>query len=57
MSNSTAFARSDGAMTDQKLARLADLIKTWGRELGFQQVGITDTELSAHEDHLDAWLE
>tara|TARA_R110001583_G_scaffold11519_1_gene51864 strand:- start:1549 stop:2676 length:1128 start_codon:yes stop_codon:yes gene_type:complete len=57
MSNSTAFARSDGAMTDQKLARLADLIKTWGRELGFQQVGITDTELSAHESHLDAWLE
>ena len=57
MSNSTAFARSDSAMTDQKLARLADLIKTWGRELGFQQVGITDTELSAHEDHLDAWLE
>ncbi|WP_423841360.1 tRNA epoxyqueuosine(34) reductase QueG [Vreelandella glaciei] len=57
MSNSTAFARSDGAMTDQKLARLADLIKTWGRELGFQQVGITDTELSTHEAHLDAWLE
>ena len=57
MSNSTAFARSDSAMTDQKLARLADLIKTWGRELGFQQVGITDTELSAHESHLDAWLE
>jgi epoxyqueuosine reductase len=44
-------------MTDQKLARLADLIKTWGRELGFQQVGITDTELSVHESHLDAWLE
>jgi len=57
MSNSTAFARSDSAMTEQKLARLADLIKTWGRELGFQQVGITDTELSAHESHLDAWLE
>ncbi|CAO1662435.1 tRNA epoxyqueuosine(34) reductase QueG [Halomonas sp. NYA30] len=57
MSNSTAFARSDSAMTDQKLARLADLIKTWGRELGFQQVGITDTELSVHESHLDAWLE
>ncbi|EHJ91271.1 tRNA epoxyqueuosine(34) reductase QueG [Vreelandella boliviensis] len=44
-------------MTDQKLAHLADLIKTWGRELGFQQVGITDTELSVHEAHLDTWLE
>lgn len=57
MSNSAAFARFDAAMTDQKLARLADLIKTWGRELGFQQVGITDTELSAHEALLDTWLE
>jgi epoxyqueuosine reductase len=57
MPNSTAVARSSNAFTDEKLARLADLIKTWGRELGFQQVGITDTELSAHEAHLDAWLE
>ncbi len=57
MPNSTAVARSSNAFTDEKLARLADLIKTWGRELGFQQVGITDTELSTHETHLDAWLE
>lgn len=57
MPDSTALARPNIAMTDQQLARLADLIKTWGRELGFQQVGITDTELSAHEAHLDAWLE
>ena len=57
MSTSTAFARSHRAMTDQTLAHLADLIKTWGRELGFQQVGITDTELSAHEAHLETWLE
>ncbi|MCL5427486.1 MAG: tRNA epoxyqueuosine(34) reductase QueG [Gammaproteobacteria bacterium] len=57
MPNSTAFAHSSQALTDEALARLADLIKTWGRELGFQQVGITDTELSAHEAHLDAWLE
>ncbi|MGP9567776.1 tRNA epoxyqueuosine(34) reductase QueG [Halomonas sp. AOP5-B2-8] len=57
MPDSTAVKRSSDALTDEKLARLADLIKTWGQELGFQQVGITDTELSAHEAHLDAWLE
>ncbi|MEA2118295.1 tRNA epoxyqueuosine(34) reductase QueG [Halovibrio sp. HP20-50] len=57
MPDSTAFARSSDVFSDQALARLADLIKTWGRELGFQQVGITDTELSNHEAHLDAWIE
>lgn len=35
---------------------LARLIKQWGSELGFQQVGITDTELSEAEAHLDQWL-
>ncbi len=52
MQSSTTFSLSDDDLT-----RLADLIKTWGRELGFQQVGITDTQLAAHETHLDAWLE
>lgn len=57
MPDSTAFVRSNDTLTNEKLAHLADLVKTWGRELGFQQVGITDTELSTHEAHLDAWLE
>jgi epoxyqueuosine reductase len=35
---------------------LAGRIKAWGRELGFQQVGITDTDLSQDETHLLAWL-
>ena len=35
---------------------LTGLIKVWGRELGFQQVGITDTELQPHEAHLEEWL-
>jgi epoxyqueuosine reductase len=30
--------------------QLAADIKRWGRELGFQQVGITDTDLSAADD-------
>ena len=31
-------------------------IKAWGRELGFQQVGITDTALNDGETHLLNWL-
>ncbi len=38
------------------LAGLARRIKDWGRELGFQQVGITDTDLSEAEQHLNGWL-
>ncbi len=37
--------------------RLARQIKTWGNELGFQQVGICDTDLSATEPRLARWLE
>ncbi|WP_422101709.1 tRNA epoxyqueuosine(34) reductase QueG [Vreelandella sp.] len=40
----------------EQLHQLATLIKQWGRELGFQQVGITDTDLNDHEAHLDRWL-
>lgn len=38
------------------LQQLARDIKHWGRELGFQQVGITDTDLTTAEQHLQAWL-
>ena len=36
--------------------RLADDIKAWGNELGFQQVGISATELGEDETHLLNWL-
>ncbi len=32
------------------------MIHVWGNELGFQQVGITDTDLNEHEQYLDQWL-
>jgi len=35
---------------------LADDIRRWGAELGFQAVGITDTELDEAETHLLNWL-
>ncbi len=37
-------------------ARLAADIKAWGRELGFQQIGIADIELNQAETHLLSWL-
>ncbi|MFU8787565.1 MAG: tRNA epoxyqueuosine(34) reductase QueG [Methylobacter sp.] len=43
--------------TNQQLAALALLIKQWGQELGFQQVGITDTALQDAEAHLHSWLD
>ena len=36
------------------LNQLAQNIKQWGAELGFQKVGITDTDLSASEPKLQA---
>jgi epoxyqueuosine reductase len=40
----------------EQLTNLASQIKAWGQELGFQQVGITDTDLSQAEAHLSNWL-
>lgn len=43
-------------MTDDFFPVLTDNIKAWGTDLGFQQVGVTDTDLSRHEPRLDTWL-
>jgi epoxyqueuosine reductase len=37
------------------LTALATTIKRWGRELGFQQLGISDIDLSAHEPRFQDW--
>jgi epoxyqueuosine reductase len=44
-------------MTDIDFSKLADDIKIWGRELGFQQIGISDIDLSDAESHLNNWLQ
>ncbi|MGQ9425041.1 tRNA epoxyqueuosine(34) reductase QueG [Gilvimarinus sp. F26214L] len=41
---------------DLDYVELAAQIKTWGQELGFQQVGIADVDLTVHEDRLKQWL-
>ena len=43
-------------MIDPEYQNLAERIKAWGAESGFQQVGITDTDLREHETHLENWL-
>jgi len=35
---------------------LLQSISEWSKELGFQQLGIADIDLSEHENHLDRWL-
>ncbi|PCI23121.1 MAG: tRNA epoxyqueuosine(34) reductase QueG [Piscirickettsiaceae bacterium] len=41
---------------DTDFWQLAQDIKAYGKTLGFQQVGITDTELSEAEQQLNRWL-
>ena len=39
-----------------ELRALKQQVQHWGVELGFQQVGITDLDLTLDEQHLNAWL-
>jgi len=48
--NSVATIRRRGQLD------LADRIRSWSRELGFQQTGITDIDLSQAEARLSEWL-
>src|SRR5689334_17955164 len=53
----TKASRRVRSMRAAELARLAAKVKSWGRELGFQAVGIADTDLTAAEPRLRAWLD
>ncbi len=44
-------------MTGQAVSRLRTSIETWARELGFEQVGIADCDLSDAEPRLRDWLD
>lgn len=44
-------------LTQLALDQLARDIKDWGKELGFQQVGITGIDLAEDEQRLAAWLD
>ena len=38
-------------------SKLAQQIKNWGKEIGFDEIGIADVDLVEHERHLDNWLQ
>ena len=44
-------------MSSSKFENLARDIKSWGIELGFQQLNITDIDLSQYEPKLKSWIE
>ncbi len=44
-------------LSPKNLEQLAQNIKEWGQALGFQQIGICDTDISQHERYLQAWLD
>jgi epoxyqueuosine reductase len=54
---STTGPTSETPLSQAGLASLADDIRRWGRELGFQQVGIASVDLGEHGSHLTRWLE
>ncbi|NJD05991.1 MAG: tRNA epoxyqueuosine(34) reductase QueG [Methylococcaceae bacterium] len=54
LNHSPATANPSGVLDTATLARR---VKQWGRELGFQKVGIADIDLAAAESHLLDWLE
>lgn len=43
-------------INDQQAQALLTQIRQWAGELGFQQLGVADLDLSGHQPHLDAWL-
>ncbi len=45
------------SLLHEDFLELAQQIKIWGMELGFQHVGITNTDLSEDERHLLNWLD
>jgi epoxyqueuosine reductase len=54
-SDATELTASE--LTPRQLQRLSQQIKLWGKELGFAQVGICDTDLTREEPRLQAWLD
>lgn len=43
-------------LNSKQISILTQQIKNWGCELGFQQVGISDTDLSQIEAHYSEWI-
>jgi len=44
------------SLTEEQQQHLAEQIRGWAAELGFQQVGISDVDLGENEAYLEKWL-
>ena len=49
-------SHTSSQITAVDLDALVKDIKQWGLELGFQQIGISDIDLTEHHQHLQNWL-
>ena len=54
---SESFLNTETTAQNPNLEELVEDIRRWGVELGFQQVGIADINLSEAETRLDSWLD
>ncbi|WP_394388043.1 tRNA epoxyqueuosine(34) reductase QueG [Shewanella woodyi] len=57
MPNSVLTQSSFDSLTSSQLSQLVISIKQWGKELGFAQIGICDTDLTIEEPKLQQWLD
>ena len=55
MTSATPDTVTPGTLISDGRALVAS-IRSWGAELGFQQIAITDTDLAQHGAHLQNWL-
>ena len=46
----------EAQLPEADMIELAERIRSWGQDLGFQQLGFSDIELGDHEVHLNNWL-
>ena len=57
MPSSEITTKPSTQLSSNELTILANKIKHWGIDLGFDAVGISDIDLAEHEQHLQRWTE
>lgn len=57
MSETASSLSNSNGLTPSELSQLALKIKLWGKELGFAQIGICNTDLTEEEPKLQQWLD
>ncbi|MFT5484988.1 MAG: epoxyqueuosine reductase [Halieaceae bacterium] len=57
MNHATAKNTLKHNLSDEQLHALRHQIDSWASDLGFQQVGVSASDLGDHERHLERWLQ